>query len=565
MSSALDCIDWFCGMGGSSSGLVEAGIEIKVAANHWERAIETHAANHPDTDHLCADIQAIDLRRLPKTRLMWASPICTEVSPAGGRKRRHQADLFEKHGHVASAAFERTRVTFWEVIRAAELFRHDVIMIENVVEAVTTWELFDTWLAGMRVLGYTPHFVSVSAAHVWDAVNAPAPQWRDRIYIVLTRKGIKAPDLDPRPLAWCEQCAEVVPAMQWWKPHGIPEGYRVGKYNQQYHYVCPEGHGRIEPCVAPAAAAIDWTDLGTRIGDRKRPLADKTMARIRYGAQLVQSEPWVMGGAGAQLPTAIDDPLRTQRASGADFLVGSYLVGAAGNTWDAISAGKGGYVRAWPASDPLQTQAATAQLGLVVPTGGTWNTQPTGTTEPLRTMLTRDAYGIALSGKFVMAVNHDGHGRHFDPDAQPLPAETAKRGEALVMDEAFVTMLRANGRARPATGDALPTFSTGRNHMLVVPFRKGDRAHYAAAEPITTTATKSQHGLMVGAPELDVDDYHFRMLKPREAANAQRFARDYTIHGNQGEQQVQAGNAVAVNVAHWIGKQVAAALDGRAA
>ena len=343
----------------------------------------------------------------------------------------------------------------------------------------------------MRVLGYTPHFVSVSAAHVWDAVNAPAPQWRDRIYIVLTRKGIKAPDLDPRPLAWCEQCAEVVPAMQWWKPHGIPEGYRVGKYNQQYHYVCPEGHGRIEPYVAPAAAAIDWTDLGTRIGDRKRPLADKTMARIRYGAQLVQSEPWVMGGAGAQLPTAIDDPLRT--------------------------------------------------------------------------MLTRDAYGIALSGKFVMAVNHDGHGRHFDPDAQPLPAETAKRGEALVMDEAFVTMLRANGRARPATGDALPTFSTGRNHMLVVPFRKGDRAHYAAAEPITTTATKSQHGLMVGAPELDVDDYHFRMLKPREAANAQRFARDYTIHGNQGEQQMQAGNAVAVNVAHWIGKQVAAALDGRAA
>ena len=148
-ASQLDCIDWFCGMGGSSSGLVEAGIEIKVAANHWARAIETHAANHPDTDHLCADIQAIDLRRLPKTRLMWASPICTEVSPAGGRKRRHQPHLLEEHGTVASAGFERTRVTFWEVVRAAELLRYDVVMVENVVEAAS-WELFLIWLAAME-------------------------------------------------------------------------------------------------------------------------------------------------------------------------------------------------------------------------------------------------------------------------------------------------------------------------------------------------------------------------------------------------------------------------------
>ena len=529
-ASQLDCIDWFCGMGGSSSGLVEAGIEIKVAANHWPRAIETHAANHPDTDHLCADIQAIDLRRLPKTRLMWASPICTEVSPSGGRKRRTD-DLFQQHGYVAQAGFERTRVTFWEVIRAMELFRHDVVMIENVVEAVTSWELFPTWLHGVKALGYTPHFVSVSAAHVWDEHNPPAPQWRDRIYIVLTRKGIKAPDLEPRPLAWCGQCGENVPALQWWKPHGIPTGYRVGKYNQQYHYVCPEGHGRVEPWVAPAAAAIDWTDLGTRIGDRKRPLAEKTMERIRYGAQLVQSggfgfsmahggraqpidlvadpmrtwttgdteamaiAPWVMGGAGEQLPRPVSDPMRTQRASGADF-----LVAAAGNTWDAISAGRGSYVRAWPADgDAMQAQTTTGQLGVVTPP--------------------KDAY---------------------------------------------ITMLRSNGRARPVT-EALPTLTTGRNHMLVIPFRKGDRPHHAAAEPITTTATRSQHGVMVGSAELDVSDYHFRMLKPREAANAQRFDRGYVIHGNQGEQQMQAGNAVAVNVAHWIGKRVLEVLGGDAA
>ncbi|MGJ8500972.1 hypothetical protein, partial [Glaesserella parasuis] len=37
-----------CGMGGSSTGLRSAGYDIKLAANHWQRAIETHSANHPD-------------------------------------------------------------------------------------------------------------------------------------------------------------------------------------------------------------------------------------------------------------------------------------------------------------------------------------------------------------------------------------------------------------------------------------------------------------------------------------------------------------------------------------
>lgn len=44
--------DLFCGGGGTSTGLVQAceaaGATVDlVAINHWERAVETHAANHP--------------------------------------------------------------------------------------------------------------------------------------------------------------------------------------------------------------------------------------------------------------------------------------------------------------------------------------------------------------------------------------------------------------------------------------------------------------------------------------------------------------------------------------
>lgn len=564
IDESLTCTDFFCGMGGSSTGLSEAGFDVKVAANHWDRAIETHSANHPDTEHLCADLQAIDLRYLPRTRMLWASPICTEVSPAGGRKKRTAAgSLFEEHGHVAAAAFDRTRVTFWEVIRATEIHRYEVVAIENVVEAAA-WELFDVWLAGMAALGYAAQFVSVSAAHVGDDINPHAPQWRDRIYIIFTRKGIPKPDLEPRPLAWCGKCGEDVSACQWWKK----PGRRIGKYRQQYIYVCPVGnHGQVEPYVAPAAAAIDWTDLGVRIGDRAelgmRALAAKTMRRIEMGLEMVS------------------DPV---------------LVAAAGNTWDAASGSGNRYLRADdPGLWPLNAQTTTGQHGIAhgftVPVGGTWRTESDPVDLPMRTRTTSESDGLV---SMVMAVNHDGGPRSFDPAQQPLPTRSTKNGEALVSVEPYITMLRANNRPT-GMSEPLSTFSTGRNHgltvppgamlmspasggkakpvteptpalvtttrpMLVIPYRRGAKPH-PTSQPLSTQATRESHGLMSG---INIDDCRFRMLHPRESANAQRFPRSYVIHGNRGEQQMQAGNAVAVNVSHWIGRQVARALGSAA-
>lgn len=89
---SLTFTDIFCGAGGSSTGLVSAGYELKLAANHWARAIETHAANHTTADHLCADVNNYDMRRLPKTDILWASPICTEMSPAAWPSPDPRAD-----------------------------------------------------------------------------------------------------------------------------------------------------------------------------------------------------------------------------------------------------------------------------------------------------------------------------------------------------------------------------------------------------------------------------------------------------------------------------------------
>lgn len=497
----LEATDFFCGMGGSSTGLVGAGYEVKVAANHWGVAIETHSANHPNTEHLCADISNIDLRYLPKTDLLWASPICTEVSPAGGRRKRTpQLDLFEDHGHVPTEAFERTRVTFWEVIRATEIHRYKAVLIENVVEAAA-WELFDVWLNGMTTLGYEHQFVSVSAAHVGseDEGNAHAPQWRDRMYIGFVRKGIKMPDLQPRPLAWCHHCGADVNAVQLWKR----PGRRIGKYGPQYTYVCPvphRGSGHVEPYVAPAAAAIDWTNPGTRIGDRARPLGAATMRRIQLGLD------------------TIGDPA---------------LLAVVVNTYDAASGSGNNYVRAWPANEsPTPAQVTNIQNGIAsttpftIPVGGTWTSKPAPVTDPLRTMTTGQENGVVTPPGAFISQHHGG----------------------------YANQQRMNSSVDRPT----PVMTAQGSRSLVIPYRKGAKPYPATAEPLSTMATRDQHGVL--SPAVDIEDCYFRMLTPREAANAQAFPREYVMHGNQGEQQMQAGNAVPVNVAHFLGARMAGAI-----
>lgn len=41
----ITATDQFCGAGGSTSGAKAAGVEVKMALNHWKLAIETHNTN----------------------------------------------------------------------------------------------------------------------------------------------------------------------------------------------------------------------------------------------------------------------------------------------------------------------------------------------------------------------------------------------------------------------------------------------------------------------------------------------------------------------------------------
>ncbi|MFF0409720.1 DNA cytosine methyltransferase [Kitasatospora sp. NPDC004745] len=493
---SLTFVDFLCGAGGSSTGLVESGLQLRLAVNHWNVALRTHAANHPTADHLLSDVSDIRMTYLPKADLLWASPICTEISPAGGRARPQQPDnqlaLFDEDEDgiktLPKEAFERTRVTAWCVVRAAEAKSFKALVIENVVEFVTDWALFRVWLQAMSSLGYQHQIVSVNSAHIGDDLNVPAPQWRDRVYIVFTPKGARKPKLAPRPKAWCFRCGMDVKARQTWNKRVL-----AGKYGQAYDYRCPNtrcAHAIVEPYVRPAAAVIDWTDLGRRIGDRSKALEDTTMDRIRAGLEMFPHHPSTL----------------------------------------TVTHGKSGTARAFdPRARPLPARSTKQGEGLLVPVGGSWNTTASDVHAPFRTRTTRESEAL-LALPFIVEYRNNATAA---PITAPLSGITAKgTHHALITD--------GHHGGEPY------------NNTLVIPYRKA--AVRTVGHPFHTMTTRASAAIVQSAPE--IEDCHFRMLKPREQLLAQRFPADYIVYGSGAEQTMQAGNAVSVNAARWIGAQL---------
>lgn len=547
VSLGIEFVDLFCGAGGSSTGLVQAGYTLLLAVNHWRVAVDTHADNHNQADHWCEDIDRTDMRRLTRgplrrARVLWGSPICTEATPAGGSsgrrsKRADGQEAIEELGHVEQAGFERTRATFWDILRAVEVRKHAgnpflAVIVENVPDLAWRWEILDLWCMAMMRFGYRMQILSASSAHLGDELgNEAAPQWRDRAYFVFVLEHLPQPDLAPRPTAWCPVCEADVAAMQHWKPaapksKSVVLGQRIGKYRSQYVYVCPRQHAQVEPYVRPAASVIDWSDLGERIGDRSKPLAASTMARIRAGL--------------AKYPAS-----RTVITTNHD-----------GHDGRAIDADRA----------PLPTRSTKIGEGILVPSGGTWNESATSTGEPFRTRLANPkGYEALVTPPMIVEFRRNGTA---EPVAEPLATVTAGGNHhGLVVPEGAIYVKNYGGNARPEdmskpVTEPLGTVTATDHHALVVPYRKGSAK--TTGEPLLTLATRDSAALAVpaGPAPVDVDDCTFRMLGPREQLGAQRFPADYRVHGNLGQQTAQAGNAVSVNAARFIGTRLAPVLVG---
>lgn len=524
--NGLTVTDLFCGAGGSSSGLVEAGYKVVIAANHWQLAIESHQANHPDTDHAQADISQVDPRYFPKTHVLWGSPECTNHSIAKGVKRQRQQDqaLFELDGTrpLPDEAANRSRATMWDIPRFAEHHRYMAIILENVVDAYR-WDQFEAWQMAMRALGYRMQFVWLNSMHA-QIGGLPAPQSRDRMYIVMWRSDLPQAQTGPdvgkwtRPMAVCREHGEVQ-AVQAFK-----KAEQWGRYRAQYLYRCPACWQVIEPGWLAAESIIDWSLPAPRIGDREKPLAEKTRERIRRGIE----RHW--------------KPL---------------IAKAAGNTYDGVTTGSN-YLRVNGIDEPMPVQTGTAEHGLAVP-GPLLVNNLSGNDESRSRPISDPLPSIVAGGNHAsLLIPVEGReGKSAASVADPLRTQSTRNETGLLVP------LRNHGVAKPITHPIDTVSAEGNHHALVMRNNtaRGDGGQMSTpvAEPLRALTTAGHQSLIEpGAPiSLDVDDAGFRMLEPHEIQLGMGFAADYLLLGTKRDKVKQAGNAVTPPAARDLGHAVA--------
>ncbi len=340
----LRIADLFCGAGGTSTGAVQAeqalGYRVELTAvNHWERAVATHEANHPEARHLCASVDSLNPRHLyPDGRLdiLWASPECTHHSRArGGRPMNDQS-----------------RATAWCVTRWADALHPSCIMVENVPEFAEWGPLaedgkpvegqkgrtFFAWVETLRSLGYVVDWRILCAADYGD------PTTRRRLFVQAVR--------GDRRIVWPEathtQEADLFGRPRW---------------------------------RSAAAAVIDWSIPTPAIADRKRPLAPKTLARIREGLRRYAGGPFVV---------AMEHKGRTVDACAPLPTVTCARGGAMGVAYLLPQQSDG---RLRPCTEPVPTVAAAGAIALVVEYYGTGQARPA--TDPLPAVTCTDRFGLA--------------------------------------------------------------------------------------------------------------------------------------------------------------------------
>lgn len=551
--NGLTVTDLFCGAGGSSSGLREAGYKVVIAANHWALAIESHQINHPETDHSQADISQVSPAYFPKTHVLWGSPECTNHSIAKGVKRQRQQDqaLFELDGTrpLPDEAANRSRATMWDIPRFAEHHRYMAIILENVVDAYR-WDQFEAWQLAMKSLGYRMQIVWLNSMHA-QIGGLPAPQSRDRMYIVMWREDLATKDRPgpnvgkwTRPMAVCTEHGEVQ-AVQAFK-----KAEQWGRYRAQYLYRCPECFQAIEPGWLAAESIIDWSLPAPRIGDRAKPLAEKTRERIRRGIERY----WA-----------------------------PVIAKAAGNTYDGVTTGSN-YLRVSELDAPMPAQMGTAEHGLAVPPAFLAQFRQRERTQTLDDALptvVADGANHALivnnlSGadesrsrpvshalpSLVAGGNHASllipvegrEGKSAASAADPLRTQSTRNETGMLVP------LRNHGVAKPTTHPIDTVSAEGNHHALVMRNNNGGAEMSTPVHEVLRTLTTGGHQSVLAPSQpisLDVDDAGFRMLEPHEIQAGMGFARDYLLLGSKRDKVKQAGNAVTPPAARDLGHAVA--------
>ena len=377
-------VDNFAGGGGASTGIEEAiGRPIDIAINHDPAAIAMYKANHPGTKVYCEsvwDVNPLEATQGQPVALAWFSPDCKHFSKAKGGK----------------PVEKKIRGLAWIVLKWAGKVRPRVIMLENVEEFVT-WgpvrkgrpvkskkgQTFAMWKSQLESLGYKVEHRELIAC------DYGAPTSRKRFFLIAR--------CDGKPIVWPKPT------------HGDPDSLEVR---------C----GMLKPWRT-AAECIDWSIPCPSIFERKRPLADNTLARIARGIQkfvIDNPKPFIVqvNHAGDTFRgQEVDKPLSTVTAKHGYGIVAPFITQY--HSYDDSARGQS-------LDRPLLTQDTSNRYGLITSNLVQLNNNCDGVdiNKPMPT-ITAGGYHIGEVRTFLMSYygNENDIGQRMD---EPLRTITSK-------------------------------------------------------------------------------------------------------------------------------------------
>jgi DNA (cytosine-5)-methyltransferase 1 len=178
---AYTAIDLFCGAGGLTLGLVNAGFKVLAGVENSSIAAETYRANHPKVKLYESDIRVLSVEKIlshfklkpGELDLLAGCPPCQGFSSQGTRNR------------VVSSNDARNELVF-EFLRFVEIALPKTIMLENVPALAKDWRI-SMLQECLAALGYV---VSEQFAQIKNAADFGVPQRRRRLLVKASRLGV---------------------------------------------------------------------------------------------------------------------------------------------------------------------------------------------------------------------------------------------------------------------------------------------------------------------------------------------------------------------------------------
>ncbi|WP_396897284.1 DNA cytosine methyltransferase [Mycolicibacterium fortuitum] len=542
--------------------------------------VEVHEANHPEAEHWIADLvdpEASDYhsaRDLPPGDLLCAGVSCVNHSIANTKKAYAQGlslfDLEDPEFDERVTRSERDRATANCVLHYAAQHHPRLILVECTTE-LTSWgpqvpgkkygdgSTFRWWIAQFQKLGYRYRIVYL------NSMFFGVPQSRDRLYIAMWDRNLPTPDLDHRPVSWCSFCDSMVEAAWTWRT-GVPPTGRV-MYGVQYDYRCPRCRHQVIPPMTPSLAALDLTDLGTRIGDRDKPLADTTMARAERCRQRFAEFPAVLMPAKAQRGSERHpwQPLSTQTSQQETGILSTgAIMGVAGHTFER----PGSDCRSRDLSQPLWAQTSTNTTGLLTPPMAmaidNYQGASRGADEPLPTQVGSETLGLLSAGIVPYRRNTvpTSHG-------EAMPTVTTEQIPGLLT---AAGMIKNNGsidealyRSYPMSEALGTVVGSAVTQGMLFSGWKADTAAASVSQVGDYSLVTPTSEWQAALADLRLEDCYYRMMGSHEIGRGCGFDVDFgtykgsfIVWGSARNQTDGFGNAVSPAVGTFLGTRLRA-------